>query len=320
MKQEIIIKKNDADQRIDKFMTKAFPNLPQSMLYRAIRTKDIKINKKRCEPSSKLSEGDVLTVFLKDDFLQKKPEEYDFLKAPVKLEVVYEDNNLIILDKKPGLIVHPDEDYHFDSLISRIQHYLYDKGEYDPSKENSFVPALINRIDRNTGGLVLAAKNSETLRIMNLKFKNRELEKHYLCLVIGIMPKKSDILTGYLEKDEKNKRVYITDHRTSETKTIKTKYTVIEARNNFSLLDIDLLTGRTHQIRAHLASVGHPIAGDGKYGLNSINKKIGFPYQALYANSIRFDFKTDAGPLNYLNNRTFSVSNIWFLNDFYKWN
>lgn len=315
MKQIIKIKKNDAGQRIDKFLTKKFTNLPQSQLYKAIRKKDIKVNGKRCEISTKLKENDEVYVFLIEDFLQQKPKQYDFLKAPKSLDIVYEDENLMLLDKKPGLIVHPDENYHFDSLIARVQHYLFDKKEYDPEQENSFAPALINRIDRNTGGIVMAAKNAETLRIMNLKVKNRELDKIYLCLAVGKMPKKQDTLTSYLEKNETQNRVYISNKKTDKNKIIITKYTVLKEMDGLSLLEVELLTGRTHQIRAHLASIKHPLAGDGKYGTNAVNKALGFPYQALYSYKLRFDFKEDSGILEYLNGKEFTsnMKNIWFI-------
>ena len=310
---------NDAGQRLDKFLTKSFPNLPQSMMYKSIRKKDIKRNGKRCEISTRLTERDVLTLYLKDEFFQTEPEHYDFLKAPNKLTIVYEDENLLILDKKPGLIVHPDETYHFDSLIARVQHHLYSKGEYDPGRENSFAPALINRIDRNTGGIVMAAKNAETLRIMNRKVKARELQKLYLCVVCGAMEKKADTLEAYLTKNERQNRVYISHDRNEEAKTIRTRYRVLSERTGFSLLEVELLTGRTHQIRAHLASIGHPLAGDGKYGRNAVNKKTGFPYQALYSYRLAFRFTTDAGMLNYLNGKEFEAKDVWFLKEFYSW-
>lgn len=315
----ITVGQNDAGQRLDKFLTKSFSNLPQSMMYKSIRKKDIKLNGRRCEISTRLEAGDVLTMYLKDEFFQTQPKEYDFLKAPDKLNILYEDENIMILDKKPGLIVHPDETYHFDSLIARVQHYLYDRGEYDPARENSFAPALINRIDRNTGGIVMAAKNAETLRIMNQKVKAREMQKLYLCVVRGTMEKKADTLEAYLTKNEKQNRVYISHDRTGEAKTIRTRYRVLSQRAGFSLLEVELLTGRTHQIRAHLAAVGHPLAGDGKYGRNAVNKKTGFPYQALYSYRLAFRFTSDSGVLEYLNGKEFEAKDVWFLKEFYSW-
>ncbi len=316
---EVIIRTNDAGQRLDKFLTKAFPNLPQAMMYKSIRKKDIKLNGKRCEISTRLQEGDRLTMYLKDEFFQTAPKEYDFLKAPLKLEIVYEDENLLLLDKKPGLIVHPDETYHFDSLIARVQHYLYQKGEYNPEAENAFAPALINRIDRNTGGIVMAAKNAETLRIMNQKVKDRELQKRYLCIVYGHMEQPEALLTGYLEKNEAQNRVYISQKPSPGAKSIRTKYRVLEEKSKFSLLEVELLTGRTHQIRAHLASVGHPLAGDGKYGTNAVNRETGFRFQALYSYKLKFTFTTPAGILEYLNGREATAKEVWFLKEFEAW-
>lgn len=316
---EIMIRTNDAGQRLDKFLTKAFPNLPQAMMYKSIRKKDIKLNGKRCEISTRLQEGDRLTMYLKDEFFQTAPKEYDFLKAPLKLEIIYEDENLLLLDKKPGLIVHPDETYHFDSLIARVQHYLYQKGEYNPEAENAFAPALINRIDRNTGGIVMAAKNAETLRIMNQKVKDRELQKRYLCIVYGHMEQPEALLTGYLEKNEAQNRVYISQKPSPGAKSIRTKYRVLEEKSKFSLLEVELLTGRTHQIRAHLASVGHPLAGDGKYGTNAVNRETGFRFQALYSYKLKFTFTTPAGILEYLNGREATAKEVWFLKEFEAW-
>ena len=313
---EVTIGKNDGGQRVDKFLTKTYPNLPQSMLYKAVRKKDVKVNGKRCESSQRLQEGDVVSLFLKDDFLQKEERPEDFLKAPKKLSMLYEDGNVMLLDKKPGLIVHPDENYHFDSLIARVQHYLYDKGEYDPKAENAFAPALVNRIDRNTGGIVMAAKNAEALRILNQKVKDRELRKFYLCVVCGHLKEREALLSGYLEKNEAQNRVYISQRPKEGAKTIRTRYRVLEERRDFSLVEVELLTGRTHQIRAHFASIGHPLAGDGKYGKNAVNKKSGFPYQALYSYKLRFDFQTDGGLLQYLDGREFTAGDVWFLPEF----
>ena len=309
---QIEISANDSGQRLDKFLTKKFRNMPQSLMYKYIRTKYIKLNGKKCDISSRLQTGDILTLYIKDEFFEEEYDSYDFLKAPVKLDIIYEDENIMLLNKKPGLLVHPDETYHFDSLIARIQHYLYDKGEYDPKNEHSFAPALVNRIDRNTGGIVIAAKNAETLRIMNQKLKDREIEKLYLCIAVGIFKKKEALLTDYLEKNEKQNRVYISKKPNENTKTIKTKYKVLAEKDGLSLVEADLLTGRTHQIRAHLAYIGHPLLGDGKYGKNEINRKYGFKYQALYSYKLTFRFTTDSGILEYLNGKSFTAPEIWF--------
>lgn len=314
----VIVKKNDAGQRVDKFIMKSFKNFPVSMMYKQIRKKNIKLNGKRCDPQCKVCEGDILSLYVNDEFLkQNEYDVLDFKKAPKKIDVVYEDSNILLVNKQAGLLVHPDEDYHFDSLISRVQHYLYDKNEYDPQKENSFAPALVNRIDRNTCGIVIIAKNSEALRMLNDKIKKREISKFYMCVVYGILKIKSATLLAFLEKDEKKKQVRVLSKRGFNSKTIKTKYKVLCEKNGKSLLEVELLTGRTHQIRAHMAYIGHPLVGDGKYGKNHKEESFGYKYQALCSYKISFDFNTDAGILNYLKGKNFSIDEIPFLNSFY---
>ena len=315
----VTIKKNDAGQRLDKFLQKAFPSLPQSMMYKAIRQKDIKLNRKRCEISTRLSEGDVLDIYLPDDALtpaKAKDDKPSFMRAGRALTVVYEDENILVADKPQGLLVHSDEQWQADTLIDRIQRYLYEKGEYDPEDEQSFAPALANRIDRNTAGLVIAAKNAASLRVLNEKIKTREIDKFYLTVVHGHIRPDSGTLKGYLEKNENQSRVYIVDNRDAGAKTILTKYNVLARRPGLSLLEVELLTGRTHQIRAHLASVGHPLLGDGKYGTNKQNKGGGQNRQVLCSYKLRFSFTGDSGILNYLNGREVRLSDVAFARQF----
>lgn len=314
---ELRVTRNDSSQRLDKFITKACPTLPSSLMFKYIRTKRIKVNGKRAEISTRLKEGDLVQAYINDEFFVKTAPKYDFLSAPSNIDIVYEDENLLLADKKQGLLVHPDKNEYTNTLIARIQHYLYDKGEYDPESENSFAPALANRIDRNTGGIVIAAKNAEALRVLCEKIKQREIDKRYLAVVHGCPSPKSALLEGYLEKDENKNRVYLSKKRGSEaSKSIKTKYNVLQSKNGLSLLEIELLTGRTHQIRAHMAAVGHPLLGEGKYS-RSNDKKAGFDKQALYSYSIGFDFKTDAGILNYLNGKRFTVKRVWFAEELF---
>lgn len=307
-----VITKNDAGQRLDKFISKAAPSVPQSLMYKAIRQKDIKVNRKRAEISTRLNEGDVVDVYLKDEFFVKRAQHYDFLDASDKLNIVYEDENILLADKPQGILAHPDKNEYGDTLIGRIQKYLYKKGEFDPENENSFKPSLANRIDRNTGGIVIAAKNAEALRILCDKIKLREIDKRYLAVVHGVPLKKSDTLTGYLEKNQDKNKVYLQNKKTDNNLTITTKYTTLSSKNGLSLLEVELITGRTHQIRAHMASIGHALLGDGKYGKLKEDKKLGFNKQALYSYKLTFTFNTDAGILNYLNNRTFTVKKVWF--------
>ncbi|MBR4728268.1 MAG: RluA family pseudouridine synthase [Clostridia bacterium] len=313
---EFVIAANDAGQRLDKFISKAVPALPQALLYKYIRTKRIKVNGKRGDIAQRLAAGDTVALWISDEFFAPVEKRYDFLSASRQLSVVYEDENLLLLDKKVGLLCHPDDHEFGDTLIARVQRYLYEKGEYDPAAEASFAPALVNRIDRNTGGLVIAAKNAESLRILNQKLKDREIEKYYLCVVHGTLPAQQGVLTGWLTKDAEKNKVTVFDRRLPGAKEIRTKYRVLETRGALSLVEVELLTGRTHQIRAHFASIGHPLLGDGKYGTNRQNKAFGYKKQFLYSYRLRFAFTTDAGPLNALNGRSFAVDDVWFAREF----
>lgn len=311
---ELVVKKNDANQRLDKFLLKKFKTMPKKMAYMYIRKKCVKVNGKKATPEVMLKENDLLTFYIKDEFFDNIQEEnYEFLKAPKTLKIIYEDENIILLDKKPGVIVHQDKSYHFDCLLLRLHHYLYDNGEYNPKEENCFAPALVNRIDRNTGGIVIGAKNAESLRILNQKMKDRELHKFYLCLLINKPKKDNAILSDYLIKNEKTNKVTVLRNEKQGAKKILTKYSVLETNNNLTLCEVELLTGRTHQIRAHMSSIGCPILGDNKYGNKKLNQKYSLSKQCLYSYKLAFDFTTDSGILSYLDKKDFSTNDIWFM-------
>lgn len=318
---ELTIKKNDAGQRADRFLTKAYPNLKSSLVCKLMRKKRIKLNGARVEPNAILKEGDVFRFYLSDELLAKEPikRESDFRAVSPEISVVYEDENVLLVDKPAGLVVHEDNDNTADTLINRVLNYLYRNGEYDPERENSFTPALVNRIDRNTCGIVIAAKNAEALRVLNQKVRDREVQKLYLCAVRGVPEPREAALTAYLKKLPDENKVLISDAPKPDHLTIKTKYRVLESRGELSLVEVDLLTGRTHQIRAHFAHIGHALLGDGKYGDNAFNKRYGAKFQALCSYKLRFRFTTSAGVLEYLNGREFSVKepeNLWFAETF----
>lgn len=312
---EFIINRNDSGQRLDKFVLKAVPRLPQSMMYKAIRNKRIKLNGKRAEISSRLCEGDTVQMYLNDEFFDSVPET-EFMSVSSALNIIYEDDNIMLLDKKNGMVVHEDDDNTADTLINRVKRYLYDKGEYDPNAENSFAPALCNRLDRNTGGIVIAAKNAESLRILNQKIRDRKIEKYYLCVTVGVPPKRADTVTAYLEKNSASNTVKVTDRKSSTNKTIVTSYRVIRDNGSLALVEIKLGTGRTHQIRAHMAHIGCPLLGDGKYGINRINREYKVKTQALYSYRLKFSFSSDSGCLDYLDGKEFRADKVWFENMF----
>ena len=310
----IVVQKNDAGQRLDKFLFKLMPAIPGSLLYKYIRKKRVKLNGKKSDEKYILKLGDVLELYINDEFFDDgKNEEYEFKKLTPKLSVVYEDENILLADKPVGMLVHEDSNESINTLINNIKAYLWRNSEYDPESENSFVPALCNRIDRNTGGIVIAAKNAETLRIMNEKIKKREIKKTYLCLVCGHLPKKEDTICNYIVKNESQNRVYVENDASNGGKKAITHYKVLKEGKISSLVEVDLLTGRTHQIRAHMAYIGHPLVGDGKYGTNDWNKQFELKHQALYSYKLKFEF-VDENTLSYLNDKIFTVKNVPFLN------
>ena len=314
---EFTIGANDAGQRLDRFLAKAVPLLPASLAQKYIRIKRIKRNGQRAERDTRLEAGDVLQLYINDEFFDKPREDNAYLTvAAPKLNIVYEDENILLVDKRPGLAVHPHDGAEYGrTLIDHIQAYLYQKREWSPRGENAFTPALCNRIDRNTGGIVIAAKTAEALRVMNQKIKDRELDKRYLAIVEGTPKPPRGSLKGYLFKDAKKNRVFVSDTPQPGAKTCQTNYITLAGQKGLSLVECELITGRTHQIRAQFAHAGHPLLGDGKYG--KLDKRFDRSYQALYSYKLTFRFTTDAGSLESLNGRTFQVKEVDFVREYF---
>jgi len=314
---ELTVGANDAQQRLDRFLAKAVPLLPASLAQKYIRIKRIKCNGGRAQRDMRLNVGDVVQLYINDEFFDTPSQDNAYLTvATPKLNIVYEDENILLVDKRPGLAVHPHDGAEYGrTLIDHIQAYLYQKREWSPRGENAFVPALCNRIDRNTGGIVIAAKNAQALRILNQKIKDRELDKRYLAIVEGTPKPAKGSLKGYLFKDAKKNRVFVTDTPQTGAKTCQTNYRTIASQNGLSLVECELITGRTHQIRAQFAHAGHPLLGDGKYG--KLDKRYDRNYQALYSYRLTFTFTTDAEQLSYLDGKSFAVKDVEFVKTYF---
>ena len=315
---EFTIGKNDAGQRLDRWLAKTLPLLPAPLAQKYIRLKRVKVNGKGSQRDVRLQLGDILQLYINDEFFEQPREENAFLSVfKPHLDIVYEDENLMLLNKRPGLLCHADEHEKVSTLITHIQAYLYQKKEWNPRDEHSFTPALCNRIDRNTGGIVMAAKNAETLRILNQKIRDREIAKFYLAIVHGRMKPSQGKLEGFLLKDEDRAQVKVFSRPVPGGKSAATLDKPLRTAGGLSLVECELLTGRTHQIRAQFAAAGHPLLGDGKYGRERDNKKYGRSFQALYSYKLAFTFPTDAGLLEYLRGRVFTVEQVDFVAEYF---
>jgi 23S rRNA pseudouridine955/2504/2580 synthase len=285
-------------------------------MYKYIREKRVKVNGKRVSQNTRLNEGDTVDFYIKDEFFEKT-NDLSFTALNPKLNIVYEDENIILVDKKPGVIVHSDDKETSDTLIDKIKAYLYKKGEYNPEEERSFTPSLCNRIDRNTGGIVICAKNAAALRCVNDLIKNNEVTKQYLALVHGTFENKSGHIKNYLLKNPETNTVAVYEKPIKNGVTAESYYTVLKTdkKRNISLVEVRLVTGRTHQIRAQFAHMGHHLVGDGKYGINRDDKKMGYKFQALYSYKLTFSPKNEYNLLSYLKDKTFEVNEVFFENE-----
>lgn len=296
--ERIIIGANEAGQRIDAFLMKHLC-VPKGLIYRLIRTNKIKLNRKKPAIDARLCLQDTLELYLPPDFHTEKKA---FVPIAYNLDIVYEDSHILILHKPTGLLSQPD-DCHSEALSEYVKSYLYQKGDWNPSTELSFTPALCHRLDRNTEGLVIAAKTATALRIINEKIKNREIRKLYKAWVVDAPPSLSGEMKGYILKDKKNNKSKIVENPCDNAKHVHASWTTLTSEKGRTLLELELFSGRSHQLRTQLAHLGCPIVGDGKYG----GDKKGVHAQQLVAYKIEFTFPTDAQELNYLRGKIFTI-------------
>ena len=312
------IGKNDAGQRLDRFLAKAVPLLPASLAQKYVRIKRVKVNGARAARDQRLCEGDRVECWINDEFFGVPNADNAYLAiASPKLNVVYEDEHVILLDKPAGMLCHAGDGNAGATLVDHLLAYLYQKRAWRPREENAFTPALCNRVDRNTSGLVLAAKTAEALRILDEKIRGREIAKYYRCVCLGRPEPPVGTLECFLRKDARENKMRVYHRAVPDGRSAVTRYETLATKNGLSLVEAELLTGRTHQIRASFADAGHPLLGDGKYGSGAANRKYGETGQLLCAHRLRFDFSTDAGVLNYLKGREFAAETPAFVQKYF---
>jgi len=320
---EFVISSNDAGQRLDRFAVRAAMSLPMPLAQKYIRIKRIKVNGRGAKRDYRLIVGDAVQLYINDEFFEVPDSNNSYLQiTDPALDIIYEDANILLINKPAGVLCHSDSGYDYGSIISRVQAYLYLSGEWRPRDEKSsggvaFAPALCNRIDRNTSGIVIAAKNAESLRIINEKLKLQEIERYYITIVHGIPKPSSGKLESHIFKDAVKNRVYVTKNSQPGSKSAVMEYRTIDSIDKLSLLECRLITGRTHQIRAQLADKGYPILGDGKYGSGNLDRQYNETKQALCSYKLKFSFKSDAGILSYLNEQVFQLKDIAFKDKYF---
>ena len=315
---EFTISGSDVGKRLDKWLMKQMPAVSLSLIQKYIRLKRVKVNGKGAQRDTRLSDGDLLQLYVNDECFEQPKRVDTFLQEfRVKMTIVYEDENLILIDKQPGVMVHPDEHEKVQTLLTHVRAYLYQKGEYDSKNPESFCPAPCNRIDRFTGGIVIFAKNAAALRMADRKIREREIDKRYLCIALGEMRRDARLIDSYIVKNPDAKKVSVAHRPGPNAQRAQTFVQPLAEKNGLSLVHCELLTGRTHQIRAQMADIGHPLLGDNQYGDRRRNERFGREGQALYAYQLTFNFRTDAGCLENLNGRTFTVRRVPFLEEYF---
>lgn len=307
---KVIIDSNSGGQRADKFLKKYLPLAPQNFIYKMFRKKDVKLNGKRIDEKTMIQTGDVLELFLYDDKVQSFQQEVQIEYLKPQFEVVYEDDNILIVNKPVGLILHEDEKEKKNTLANQVLAYLYEKGAYNPNNNQGFVPGPVHRLDRNTSGLVIFGKTFNSLKDLNEMIRKRHcISKQYKTILVGQI-KKSEHLIGYMKKDEKTNHCFMVSKDTLGALTMETIIDVEKSNKNYTLAKVTLVTGRTHQIRLHCASINHPVIGDRKYGDFKVNKLMKDKYhlaaQLLHAYGLTF--VKSFGSLAYLEGKTFTCN------------
>lgn len=305
--QEIKIGNNEEEQRIDRFLRKYFENATKSFIYKMLRKKRIKLNGNRANPEDLIYQGDSIQMYLADETIAKFRGQEKEIDGSNNLHVIYEDDNIVLINKAKGTLAHSSSSEDAEvNVVDEFVSYLYSKGEYLPSEEKTFTPSICNRLDRNTSGIVIGAKNYNTLKEINSALKSREIERYYKTIVKGKMIEDQS-LEGYLVKNEKNNKVSISQESQKDGKEIKTDIRVLKSTKDYSLVEINLITGRTHQIRAHLSSINHEVIGDLKYGNSRVNKYFKDKYNLTgqYLHAYKVIFKGLGNGLEYLNNKQF---------------
>lgn len=316
---EIQIDKNEHNQRIDRFLKKYLPNASLSFIYKMLRKKNIKLNGSKAKPEDLIREGDIIQLYFSNETLEKFTANPKKINKANVIDIIYEDKNIVIINKPKGMLSHGTGKKHENNVVDNLISYLYEKKEYVPRLEKTFTPSICNRLDRNTSGIIIGAKNYLSLKLINESIRKNHVKKYYKAIVKGEVTREVE-LKGFLVKNEEKNKVQISEKKLEDSKEINSKITPLKTNKEYSLLEIDLITGRTHQIRAHLASIGHPIVGDLKYGDKKVNDKFKREYnltsQYLHAYKIKFDRIADE--LSYLNNKSFVAEENKLLKDIEK--
>ena len=305
---ELIIDKNESGQRLDRFLKKYLDKAPHSFIQKMLRKKNIKLNGKKVSGDTIIIEGDTIQLYLADETIKKFRKDIKISKTKYTPDIIYEDENIILINKPLDILSHSAEDLD-ENIVDSMIYYLYEKGEYNPKLEKIFVPAICNRLDRNTSGIIIGAKNYPALKIINSALRENQINRYYKAVVKGIL-KEDKIIEGYLTKNRELNKVGISKEEIDDSKKIITKMKVLDYMDKYSLLEIQLITGRTHQIRAHLASIGYPIIGDIKYGDREVNKyfKENFRLNNQMLHAYKLIFNKLDKPLDYLDHKEFIAS------------